>query len=76
MNPPSGLEPTPARGFPYLNCPHCGGALPRLAFPVHERAAQETTTPARAVELEDATPTQPQPVDRRLADTERIEISD
>lgn len=69
---PSGLEATPPRGFPYLHCPNCGWAIPRVAFPAVAAAAQEPAPADRAIELEDATPTMGQPVDRRLAPTDRI----
>lgn len=70
---PSGLEPSPRRGFPFLNCPNCGWALPRVSFPPDGTAAQEPAPIARAPELEDATPTMGQPVDRRIAPTDRIQ---
>lgn len=75
MTPPGGLEPTPL-GFPVLRtCPHCGRPLPPVASPVATHAALEAkpgTAVNRAPELEDATPTVAQPVDRRLAETDRM----
>jgi hypothetical protein len=76
---PSGLEPTPARGFQALRvCPHCRKPLPPVAYPSVPHGALEPkpgTEVNRAAEFEDATPTVPQPVDRRVAETERIQRS-
>lgn len=71
--PPSGLESTPARGFPVLiTCPHCGKVIPPIALPAASHGALKPkpgTAVNRAPEL-DPTPAQP---DKRLADTERMD---
>lgn len=78
MTPPTGGEPSLAAGVRLVvTCPKCGHLheLPPIAPPAARLAAQDARPSARlnrAVELEDATPTMPQPIDGRLAPTERL----